>query len=383
MILKTAYLRKGRGGRWRGVAELALPDGSTVQRSTTFETTRKREARPLLDAWAASLEGGEPEPPAGPPAREGPAAGASVADYVCAMVSSLGESGAIEASTVRDYRTTLSRIRKGLGDAGLSDLTPERVRRFEADLSRSGLSASSVGKAHRLLKQACGQAVAEGLMERNPCDAVKPPKRRNKAPGINYAPEGERRRLLEALEEAPMQAVTVAALTALYTGLREGEVCGLRWADADLGAGVLWVRRAVGVGPGGAYLKDAKDGEVRDAAMPGALALALARWRSRLGDPPDVSYVLTGTGSYMHPSTLCRKWRSVAEFLGLTGSEGRRLTFHDLRHTWATVAVAAGVDIKTVASNLGHANAAMTLNIYASADPQAKRRAAEVMGSAI
>lgn len=85
----------------------------------------------------------------------------------------------------------------------------------------------------------------------------------------------------------------------------------------------------------------------------------------------------------MHPGTLCRQWKSVAELLGLKGSEGRRVTFHDLRHTWATVAVASGADIKTVASNLGHANAAMTLNIYASADPDAKRRAASIMDGAI
>lgn len=65
------------------------------------------------------------------------------------------------------------------------------------------------------------------------------------------------------------------------------------------------------------------------------------------------------------------------------GSEGRRVTFHDLRHTWATVAIAEGVDVKTVSSTIGHANAAMTLNIYASSDPDAKRRAAIIMDKAI
>lgn len=117
--------------------------------------------------------------------------------------------------------------------------------------------------------------------------------------------------------------------------------------------------------------------------MPQSLAEILMQWRSQQGEPAETSYILTGTDRFMHPGTLCRQWKSVAELLGLKGSEGRRVTFHDLRHTWATVAVASGVDIKTVASNLGHANAAMTLNIYASADPDAKRRAASIMDGAI
>ena len=142
-------------------------------------------------------------------------------------------------------------------------------------------------------------------------------------------------------------------------------------------------RRAVGIGDGGAYLKESKTDEARDATMPQSLAEILMQWRSQQGEPAETSYILTGTDRFMHPGTLCRQWKSVAELLGLKGSEGRRVTFHDLRHTWATVAVASGVDIKTVASNLGHANAAMTLNIYASADPDAKRHAASIMDGVI
>jgi len=64
----------------------------------------------------------------------------------------------------------------------------------------------------------------------------------------------------------------------------------------------------------------------------------------------------------------------------LVGTQGRVPTFHDLRHTFATAAIAEGVDVKTVSSILGHTNAAMTLNVYASADPAAKRAAAKTIG---
>ena len=86
---------------------------------------------------------------------------------------------------------------------------------------------------------------------------------------------------------------------------------------------------------------------------------------------------------FLAPNTLWKKWRALADLLGIVGTQGRRATFHDLRHTFATTAIAEHVDVKTVASNLGHSNAAMTLNIYANADPDAKRRAADVIGRAM
>lgn len=76
---------------------------------------------------------------------------------------------------------------------------------------------------------------------------------------------------------------------------------------------------------------------------------------------------------------LSRGWKTLSDSMGLVGTQGRRPTFHDLRHTFATYAIAEGVDVKTVSSILGHSNAAMTLNIYASADTDAKLAAASTI----
>ena len=84
----------------------------------------------------------------------------------------------------------------------------------------------------------------------------------------------------------------------------------------------------------------------------------------------------------MQPHYLSTRWRIAADALELIGTQGRRPTFHDLRHTFATAAIAHGVDIKTVSSFMGHANAAMTMNTYADADPDAKRRGAETVARA-
>ena len=95
------------------------------------------------------------------------------------------------------------------------------------------------------------------------------------------------------------------------------------------------------------------------------------------------SYIIGDPLGYFLPNRLTKEWNSIAKLLGVRGIEGRLPNFHDLRHTWATMFLASGGDVKTAASNLGHANAAMTLNIYASADPDSKRRAAEITESAM
>ena len=81
----------------------------------------------------------------------------------------------------------------------------------------------------------------------------------------------------------------------------------------------------------------------------------------------------------MRPNTIWLRWRNLAEALELKGTRGTRPTFHDLRHTFATMAVAAHVDIKAISASMGHSNAAMTLNIYADATAEGKQRAAQTM----
>lgn len=383
-MLKNVYLRKDRNGRQRAVAVLEDEDGTQRQVTSPLSSTRVGDARSEALEWAYGLCRGDEVTRSIPEANApDPDAPETVVSYISRMIESMASSGAIEPSTASDYRSSLSRIERYLGGVPLSDLDRGLVSEMEAAMSESGLSSSTVGKAHRLIKQACSKAEFDGLIGRNPADGVKPPKRRNKKPGINYLMPDDRNNLLDVLDAAPPTPVTVAARVALFLGLREAEVCGLRWVDVDFESGALWVRRSIGVGKGGAYLKESKTDMVRDTSMPRRLSDALLSWRESQGRPPATRYILTGTDAFMHPTNLGRHWRALASLLGLKGSEGRQVTFHDLRHTWATVAVASGVDIKTVASNLGHVNAAMTLNIYASADPDAKRRAASIMDKAI
>lgn len=109
----------------------------------------------------------------------------------------------------------------------------------------------------------------------------------------------------------------------------------------------------------------------------------MTQWNLAEEDMADLYVLGDKKGHFGSPNRLCHEWKVLSDGWELNGTENRGITFHDLRHTFATAAIAGGVDVKTVSSILGHANAAITLNIYASADPDAKRRAALVLNSII
>ena len=96
----------------------------------------------------------------------------------------------------------------------------------------------------------------------------------------------------------------------------------------------------------------------------------------------DLYVVGSVDGSYAVPSLLSGAWRQLSSSLGLVGTQGRPVTFHDLRHSFATTAIAEGADVASVAAVLGHSNVAMTLNVYADADPEAKRAAMDRVSAA-
>lgn len=91
----------------------------------------------------------------------------------------------------------------------------------------------------------------------------------------------------------------------------------------------------------------------------------------------------TTEGRFLDITVLSRSWKSLAEAFNLIGTQGRRVTFHDLRHSFASRAIAEGADVKAVAAVLGHTDAHVTLNVYADADKESKRRAVALVGYGI
>ena len=386
-------------GKWRGVIGYS-ENGKRKRKTRVFpgipceesSNRGKTAALKALSEWRAELVAGaglneEPSHDAATPLVE------FLSEYVegCKVHA--------EPRTVYTYQSDVKRLIAPRAIAGvpIGELTPADVRAWLAELSED-YGASTMSKAFVLVRSALRQAVNDGRLARNPTDGVKAPRRPEPKP--NAVAEDQRPRLAAALAEAEQTPEVVGMRLALYTGMREGEICALRWRSIDLGAHTVDVCEAIGKEGGRYYLKGPKTSAGRRTVpVPESLAEALRHRRAEMmeqamaaGVPFSADMFALGTvdrdettGDYrfLSPHTLGEKWRAVAELLGLRGTRGKRPTFHDLRHTFATVAIAEGGDVKSVSSTLGHANAAMTLNIYADADPGAKRRTSDMVAQAL
>lgn len=319
----------------------------------------------------------------------------TVADYVDGFVERYrGAHGSLEESTRRDYRVSAKHIREAFADVPLPELTAKAVDEWLVSM-QDGHSQSSQRKAYILLNLACKYAVRDGDIDVNPVEAVRPPAGAKADP--NALTLANRDYLVNELRRFRPTPVRTAAMLALYMGLRVGEIAALQWGDVDLKRKEIDVHAAIGQGKGTTYRKSTKsEASNRRLPIPESLIAPLKERRAlmrghlaaagvRLNADEFARLYVVGTidGAYKNPNYISKEWRVLAENLGLTGSKGRIATFHDLRHTFATVAVANHVDVKSVQSYLGHASAAMTLNVYADADEDAKRRAAEAMDGAL
>ena len=170
--------------------------------------------------------------------------------------------------------------------------------------------------------------------------------------------------------------------------MRLGEVCALRWQDIDFGADRIRVGHALTRVRGHFRLSEPKTATSRRTIPFGPkLRWALLGRRAAMeteaaeaGRDWDCGLFVVGDaceGSFKSPQCLSKEWRQLAGVLRLVGTQGRRPTFHGLRHAFATIAVASSVDIKTVSVLLGLADPAMTLRVYADSLEDGKRAGME------
>lgn len=305
------------------------------------------------------------------------ASSTTVSELLQSYIKYKDESGTIEKSTVKDYRYSSNMINKYIGDIMLCDLSIDDVNEMLGHMLKDGYAAKSVCKPFRLLKQALKHAVMRDVLTKNVCDFCTPPRRGQS--DINALTRSEANRMLDLARLAQPARLAVAITLALTTGMRRGEICALRWSDVDFDRNELTVRHALGSADGGFYLKDPKTHRARTIPLIDDTAKMLQTiredqemaWRRVGSSAPDyfVCGSLDDENKPYNPSILGKEFKT---FCAMNGFD---CTFHDLRHTFATLMVSSGVDIRTVSSYLGHASPAMTLDVYASVDPDAKRAA--------
>jgi integrase len=276
--------------------------------------------------------------------------------------------GTVRTSTYEAYRYMVEpHLVPFLGALKLRDINPVHVRALYREKLEAGLSAATVRKMHAVLNKAMKQAVMDGLVHRNVCDAVRPPRLVRKE--IRPLDPEQAGALLRAAASDRLEALYVLAV---HTGMREGELLGLKWEDVSLDGEepVLRLRRALVREAGKVALGELKTPKSRrqvrlTRAAAGALRAHLARQMEeieRAGPSyrPGGLVFATESGSPINPSNLRR--RSFKPLLRRAGLANIR--FHDLRHTCATLLLTRNVHPKLVQELLGHATISVTLDTY-------------------
>lgn len=291
----------------------------------------------------------------------------------------------LSPTTVVWYRFVIRRhVVPDLGHLPISELKPQHIQRMYSDKMRSRpegggkISPNSVRCIHRILHAALSQAVRLQIVASNPCDAVDPPKYSRRLPRY-WKPE-EAARFLEAIKDDRLFALFHLALG---TGLRRGELLGLRWDGVDLERACLTVNQVrVRAGARTVSKEPKTAGSYRTIALSIQVCQTLKRHAASqreekrlMGDAyMDNNLVFAAIdGRPLNPDYIgCQYFRRLIARAGV-----QQINFHGLRHTHATLLAMGGVPLKTVSARLGHSSVKITGDIYSHVFDRMDRDAAE------
>ena len=293
----------------------------------------------------------------------------------------------IRPSTLYGYEMMVkNQIKPYLGNRPLSALTTNEIQKFYVTIKKQGrvhtdkthgkeLADSMVRKIHLILHESLDMAVQQRLLVSNPTKGTTIPKNNYKEKQILN--DEQLNRFMEVIKADDKWYDFF--YTEITTGLRKGEICGLKWEDFDENGGRLKVKRSVGrlkngVLPVG-YTKT-ETGTREIILPPSTIELLKKRKENAVGDWifPNFYHPEKPTNpqsAYTHLKVLLKK------------AELPLIRFHDLRHTFATHAIAGGVDAKTLSGILGHTNASFTLDTYTHVTTDMQKSAAKIVGNFI
>lgn len=294
--------------------------------------------------------------------------------------------------TMKEYRRLAAEIKAELGLIDLRKLTAAHLDGFYAQLRSPRqvrprvLSAASVRRYHFLIHAALERAVKLDRVPFNVADKATPP---GLTRSTATAPSEEVvQALLAGANRLDDGALATAIALAAVTGARRGELCALRWSDVDWERAVLTVRNSLTVIHTKLTLGPTKTHQVRKVALDDSMTSFLLSRRAaqeayarRVGAALFYdAYLLSRSADGSQP---CLPAGITTGFARLAKKLGVKTHFHELRHFAATVAIASGADVRTVAGRLGHADASVTLRVYAHALEQRDREIAGLLGTAV
>ncbi len=366
-------IRKRKDGRWEGRYTVGYSEaGKPVMKNVLAKT--QKECREKLKK--AMEEAGRTSP-------------AKNNEYTveqwCTLWFENYARPSIRETTAAYYRNYIEKhIVPGIGKIRLKKLTTLDLQKFYNKLKEGGrvkryeemtdlsLSSKTVRGLHIMLKQCLEQAVQEGLIPQNPAARCKlPPKEKRE---MQVIPPEKIGAYLKAAEE---HGVLPMFYLELATGLRRGELTALLWSDLDVKASTLSVSKSALRISGEVKVNPPKtQNSVRTICLSRETVDLLIREHRK---HPFSPYMFPSpvTGEMYGPDCIGHLHKTLLKKAGIE----EKVRFHDLRHTFATLALQSGVDAKTVSSILGHYSTSFTLDVYAHTTKDMQREAAEKIGT--
>lgn len=309
-------------------------------------------------------------------AQKSDAANGSCQDTLAEWLSCWMENELLGSVKVSSYQTYLNIVKKHLlptlGEMKLASITPGIIHDFVTALEDSGLAYNTVKSVYRLLSAAMRGAFEEGLIQKNPCRRIK----------IQRVEQQDQRVLTRSEQELVKKSSAtmndLPTLLSLYTGMRLGEVCALRWSDVDWEKGTIVVKRTV------QRVTQNKNGKKTLLMVGTPKSLRSCRvlpvpdfvLKEMLESRTACGYIFGNSVAAAEPRTIQRRFKRLMDKLGIAG-----VHFHTLRHSFATRLLELGVDVKTVSVLLGHSSAKTTLDYYAHSLIEQQRTAMNLLAA--
>lgn len=300
----------------------------------------------------------------------------SVAKYLESWVEEYRQKGSI--NTYHAFKNIVyNHIIPGIGQKQLDKLSPMDVQNMINSMRINGVSSSNIQLSYNYLNQALRRAYKFRMIRENPCGPVDKPK--HKPAKANPFNMDEAKALMNYLDGHHLYSICYTALT---TGMRPGELFGLFWEHVDLVECEISIEQQLTFAGGHKYMKPPKtESSIRTISISDETASVLTEQRKHLVKSGFASseYVFCGErGTPYARNNFDKKWKKVLKSAGVL-----HRGFHQMRHTFATMALSSGVPVTVVSETLGHASTAMTLDIYAHVLPTMKADATNAVSKLI
>lgn len=360
-----ARMKGRKGSPWRGTLSYKDEWGRHRQVRKVFSGIElKRDAKIALQEWRAEMEL-KAELDANKTFEQ-------AVEFHLARQLSMNQIN--EVTFQNSLRLARKSVFPYVGKLRFVDVRRQDLQRL-VDLLVDSYKPTSVRTIYAIVSKTFKEAYRRGELKADPSIGVVLPRVTRRE--VNYLDCASRNRFFD--EMSPTCPFYLAAMVAYYTGMRAGEICALRDKNINWEAMSIHVEKAA---------KEVKTEQgvridISDTKNHKARIVPILPQLERILRPTCGGERAAGDGFVIpqrNPRLLCTSFLKWSRRHGVMGTMGKPITMHGLRHTFATLGVQSGMDIKSLSSILGHSSAAMTLDIYASADEQAKRLAMERFG---